>query len=373
MKVKALLIASLVLTSTLLFGQKIEMEEIEMEYIQLPLVPFTPEVKTYKIEIVNLHSESVRASSIDYQNEVDEEQEKVDSEHKAVKIINTINGTPTQAKFVEKPYLANVYKTHIHNKKLSLDYLKTTEAADITIELQISGFDYETKLYTSGSAEARKYSFKVTAKNEMTLIVKDAAGTVLSETFVTGTDSVLKRGTRSFSSSAALDNYWAKSKEDVLSPLDDKLGELNFKRANRELNNVHGKLELKKKLKVAVAQDKKQDYSSFTKAYELVFEGAMYYKSEEASAIEKFNQALALWEEDLKEADLENKKARINKKVTAALRYNCVLFYTWAHDYKKANLHYMKLKMLDVGKYKKQLKTLKDFIDDQEKRHLANQ
>ncbi len=97
----------------------------------------------------------------------------------------------------------------------------------------------------------------------------------------------------------------------------------------------------------------------------------LYYDDNENAKV-AIKKALNLWEGALKESDLTNKKARVNDKVTAATRYNCALFYCWVNDHNKANYHLMKLKLLDMSKYKRQVKDLKAFIVDHKARYEAN-
>ncbi|MGB0403713.1 MAG: hypothetical protein ACPGEG_06400 [Salibacteraceae bacterium] len=372
MKNILLLVALTLLVSGTSIGQKISSETINFEYKRLPLKPFDSAVETYNIVCVNIHAESVEIMRAQYEAEKDEAKAEVEGEHQAVKIINSIQGNSTKVRFVEKPYMPKIYDGPVVANKLTLENLEKAENAEVTINLEMLGMSHTKTLMTSGGEGAKTYYYKVGAKHEMKLTTKSPDGTVLTEIAVPGSDKNIYASTKKFSSTDALNSYWAKSKYDVLLPLDSKISEANFKKANQALNSFHGTSTIKKPFKIAVISDKKMDYDKYAKAYELMFEGALYYVEDEPKANALYQQAIDLWEAELKESDVKNKKARINEKVTGATRYNCIIALTWARKFNEANSHYVKLKMLDMGKYNRQMPILKAFIDDQEARYSAN-
>tara|TARA_B100000508_G_scaffold93424_1_gene72989 strand:- start:4783 stop:5910 length:1128 start_codon:yes stop_codon:yes gene_type:complete len=372
MKNLILVFLAVILTQGVLIAQKFDTETADLKYTKLPLKPIPSEAVSYNVEFRNAHEAEVLAAEDAYQQDKQDAQDEVDSEHEAVKIINSISGNSTKKRVVEKPYLPVIYTKDNVLQKFTLNDLEMSDNPDITMIINFNGFTYTKTQSTSTSKEIKYYYYTVKAKNEMSVSIVDAQGTPISDFAVPGCEKVMSSYSRKFTSVSALDAYWSRSKSDVLRPLEKKITDKNIKSAQKEIANQHGTSVETKKIKVAVVRDKKLDYSEYEKAYELVFEGAMLYFDDNDDAQVKIKEALELWEGALKESDLKNKKARINEKVTAATRYNCALFYCWVNQHDKAKFHYMKLKMLDVGKYNRQMKDLKRFIDDHKARYDAN-
>jgi len=354
------------------FAQKFDAEEVEIKFTQLPLFPLPEEASSYGVVFNNAHEAEVLAAEAAYKTEKQEAQDEVNNQHEAVKIINSINGTSKKARVVDKPYLPIVYNETNVIQNFVLNELPKSDNPDVTLNINFSGFTYTKVQGTSTKNEVKSYYYSIQAKHMMSVSLVDREGNVLNEFEVPLCSKVVKSSTKSYSSTSALDAYWSKNKHDVLRPLEKRITTNNMKNAQKEITNQFGISEQTKKIKVAVVRDKKADYSEYEKAYELVFEGAMLYKDDNAMAQSKMKEAIELWEGALKESDVKNKKARINEKVTAATRYNCAIFYTWTNDHSKAKYQLMKLKLLDVGKYNREIKRLESFIDDHKKRYEAN-
>jgi hypothetical protein len=65
--------------------------------------------------------------------------------------------------------------------------------------------------------------------------------------------------------------------------------------------------------------------------------------------VNKLQHAIKLWEDELKESDIENKKSRINKELTLDLYENLVCANLLLFDFEKATLYAQKYKELSSG------------------------
>ena len=102
----------------------------------------------------------------------------------------------------------------------------------------------------------------------------------------------------------------------------------------------------------------------FNRALELIALGDI----EEAK--EKLQSAIQTWEAALEESDMDDKKARINKKVVPDLYNNVILAAILVQDFDKADDHYSATLRLDfANRDESNLKELKLLNDDLRERH----
>lgn len=93
--------------------------------------------------------------------------------------------------------------------------------------------------------------------------------------------------------------------------------------------------------KVFSAKGKAFDYADLDAAFEKAMEayksiGKEGYNDKNLAALK---EAIVVWEKELASADLENKKARINKKISKGLEENCARAYFHVMDYENAKKH----------------------------------
>lgn len=93
-----------------------------------------------------------------------------------------------------------------------------------------------------------------------------------------------------------------------------------MKKVNRYINDQVGFTPEKVKLKIKTPSDKKRNYEDLKKAEFLVKESIDVMTNSVNE--EKLTEALEIWKTAIEEADLEDKKSRINRKVTLALLKN---------------------------------------------------
>lgn len=121
------------------------------------------------------------------------------------------------------------------------------------------------------------------------------------------------------------------------------------------------------------AKGKNFNYDSITKAYDIaanIFENTL---SKENSDLSGLKDAISIWEEELKEADYSNKKARISNAVATGLYFNIIESSIWINDFDKA-LHLLgELSKMDVkSRVLRKIDYCRNFILDRKKRYQAN-
>lgn len=84
-------------------------------------------------------------------------------------------------------------------------------------------------------------------------------------------------------------------------------------------------------------KERKHTYQDYKLAYISASEGYSKLVSEPELAVKKLNEAIEMWVKALEESDVENKKARINEKVTLVTYYNLADAYIQTAQFDKAN------------------------------------
>lgn len=80
-------------------------------------------------------------------------------------------------------------------------------------------------------------------------------------------------------------------------------------------------------------------------------------------------KAINIWEEEIKESDLTNKKARINSKISGLISANLADAYFWTEDFEKSNFYINKAINQGTLKSKNHCKKLKKDIPEFKKRY----
>jgi hypothetical protein len=98
---------------------------------------------------------------------------------------------------------------------------------------------------------------------------------------------------------------------------------------------------------------------------------AMSMDRDKSTAKKSLKMAIDIWEKELEEADLQNKKARINAKISGLISANLADAYFWMEDFEKTNYHINKALSQGNLKAKNHCKKLKKDIPDFRARYNA--
>lgn len=101
----------------------------------------------------------------------------------------------------------------------------------------------------------------------------------------------------------------------------------NLNYVNHLVNDRLGFENTERKTSIDYVKDKKGEYADLTEAYNLSNMAYNMLGKTDDQAKAKLEQAVALWSKALGESDLLDKKARIDKKVTASLCFNLLEAY----------------------------------------------
>jgi hypothetical protein len=115
---------------------------------------------------------------------------------------------------------------------------------------------------------------------------------------------------------------------------------------NKKVNDVLCYLNKKQNIKVLEVKAKKFNYDDYNKGIEIL--ATFLNDPNKETRTTEINNAIKFWETEIPNADLDSKKARINKKVLAGAHYNIGLAHFMLYNYEKA-----KVALIEAQKYDK--------------------
>lgn len=393
----------LALLSFSLFGQRINKENIEFSYAQAPLVrtlgnqPFQSEVIVdYKAEVDRQEAEA----EAEYQAAL-AEYPAVEAAAKAVydqiyaeyeKALADWNSKSLAGKFIEKQLLENqkplppaayyppakpvkrsVYHQYVFDGELiNQSYAsiagRNRGEGGIRVEMHLFGYDRqdptvetkETSVYDTKTKATRKEiksQYVVLQKHPISVTVTSADGQVLFTGTVAGTEEYSKYESGFVNGSPSMPSRESMEKS---------MGEASLKLVKNWLDNQYGTMTIGRTSIIRVPENKKVDYGDFKEAFYLAQEGYELLGTDESRGQAKLKEAIALWNDALKEVDMDDKKARVNKKVTPDLYLNLIEACIFAHEFTMAadlisatrRLDFNKRDMDDIGVLKVLLEDL---------------
>tara|TARA_B100001057_G_scaffold100576_1_gene97510 strand:+ start:121 stop:1521 length:1401 start_codon:yes stop_codon:yes gene_type:complete len=213
---------------------------------------------------------------------------------------------------------------------ISLQGLEKSSNEGLKIKMEVSDFEVrENILKVEGLTKA-----SVTNTSKIYMTVYNSPG---EEMFSNSLD-IRSSFTSQASSHAEWDNFH-NSNNYKRAIIDDQKKALRLKvpKLNDDLNNNFGYVWVKKKSKLYTGTGKNLDYSDLNQALANAKNGLRDMKIDKEGAMSKFMQAIQIWTKALEELDTEDKKARINNKVGAAVHINLALVYTLIGDFDGAD------------------------------------
>ncbi|ABG60927.1 hypothetical protein [Cytophaga hutchinsonii] len=354
------------------FAQKADWEKVDVTYTRLPLKPVSPMAKKYSLEI-NMDSDGIAKNRIETRDAL-------------VKSVTNTNALLVKQGKTPQPYPddydyypADRTPTSIKTA-LKIDGCQEVQsAAEFSIKLNVSGFDFTgNKVVSSNQSTStgtvKVYGYEVGYVYKVTYQVYDAAGTLVREEVLGGTDKPRTKKTKTFPTEAELESWWTYTDEAKAfkATCDNDAYSNAISVSKNQLNSEFGYSVKTVKFDVATAKDAAV-YGDIISAYTEASMGYNYLSTDKAKAKDYLLKAVAIWEKALKESNLTDKKARINENITNALHVNLAAAYCFLEDWPQSNHNLVKLKSADLGGgLKNKLEDAEAFKKDYEARVKAN-
>ena len=403
--------AALLLSVSISFGQNMKKEKMSVSYIQPPLVHLE-EGMGYTSQVILDYEEEINAelakAAEEYQQALAEYPEK-EAAAKAVydqryaeyeKALEDWNSKGTMGKIIEKQVLENSkptppgsyyppskpYKRQVaHQKVFNGEQLASTycriEGLDqdpngVQIEVHLFGFENDDPVvkkneYTQVDSKTKakktivKTHWEFNYRHSMSLRAVHPNGSIIfDEVPASIADYKL------YASADETRSHPSANANTLVENLQPKIVEDNMSTINWMLNDKLGTTEQKRDVEIIFVKNKKGDYEDLENAMFDAKEGYNMLTSRADEAKAKLSSAIAAWEAALEEGDMDDKKARINKKVIPDLYKNLLLACALSEEFTKAEDLYNATLRLDFSRGdENDLKEIKLLVDDLKERH----
>ena len=410
MKKTYLLVAATLMVSTA-FAQRMKKERLNVKYIQPPTIHLEDGMGFHSDVILDYKAEidaELAAAEEEYQQALAEYPEK-EAAAKAAhdelvanyeRDLEEWNSKGSLGKIIEKKVLENskpqpprpyyppakpIKRQVTHQKLFNESQLASTycrvegldeDANGVAIEVHLFGFENddpvaekkEFKEYNSKTKQETtviKSQWVFNYRHSMTLRVVHPNGSIIMDE-VPNSISDFKK----FESGLEKRSYPSSNANTYIERLQSSSVENNLKTIQWLINDKLGTTEQARDIEVVYVNNKKGNYNDLENAMFDAKEGYGMLMSRPEEAKEKIKNASQAWEAALDEGDMDDKKARINKKVIPDLYNNVILAAILVEDFDKADDHYSATLRLDfANRDENNLKELKLLNDDLRERH----
>ena len=397
-------------------AQDIDYNDIKFDYTQLPMKPLQDKtVKNAQSKVVLKYMDDINSAKGSYQDRVrkaeedyqkamefyyvqvkladdqyNKEMEEWNKKSLAEKILLGDKNKP-QKKYISQPYkqmpVEQKYQKSFDTDMLSNKYFKiegfNNAPGGLVINVKLLGFDsQEPELQTSNVSTTNaqkqqvtitKYKYLIKYKHPMGYSA-ELNGNILYEDYPVETTNYSSVVSQEFDNQGALQSWWNGAKDKYLENLQERVVNENCQKLGTAINNMFGfrKINFTTEL---MNVDEKKDYDDLKEAYTSAITGmnALATDMTKASSIPSLKKAIDIWENAMKESNVESRKARIDRSVTKGLLINLQQAYMWVDEYDKSDACYQKLIALDPDKTNKnRAERIKSMAADLRERWNAN-
>ena len=258
-----------------------------------------------------------------------------------------------------------------------IEGLTMNTSAPTKILLVFDGFEKGMiKQNTKGTGATAKHEFLIHYRHPVTVKIEMPGKGVVVNQRIPDTESFRVWKTKEFASKSEFDLWWYDNEKTIWEERQQQVVFENMDLINNWLSNQYGFPVKTRRVDIySVKSNKDHDYSDYQTA-QTIMESALLmisYPDQKAQANAKLREAIAIWENALKESNITDRKARIDKTVTPATYINVAEAYLWLSDFSAAEIAANKAINVGVNKYERDGRALLEFIRDQKMRFMANQ
>ena len=408
---KNIFTTALVLTASLSYGQNMKKEKMTVSYIQPPMVHLEDEMG-YTSQVILDYEEEINAelakAEEEYQQALAEYPEKEATAKAAYdqryaeyeKALEEWNSKGTMGKIIEKQVLENnkpsapgsyyppskPYKRQVtHQKLFNADQLASTycridglnqDPNGVQIEVHLFGFENDDpvvkkKEYTQVDSKTKakktiiKSHWEFNYRHSMSLRAVHPNGTIIFDEVPSSIADY-----KLYASADETRSHPSTNANTFVENLQPKIVETNMGVINWMLNDKLGTTEQKRDVQIIFVKNKKGEYDDLENAMFDAKEGYNMLTSRPDEAKAKIASAIEAWEGALEEGDMDDKKARINKKVIPDLYKNLLLACALTEEFTRAEDHFNATLRLDFSRGdEKDLKETMLLVNDLKERH----
>lgn len=278
--------------------------------------------------------------------------------------------------YPKKPFLLKEVNGPSVTAGIRIDGFTQSQDAPVKITLTWNGFERGAiKENKSGTGPTTKYKFEIQYKHRVSIKIDvPGKGLVVNET-IPETEGYRQYNSSEFKTKADFKLWWIDNEASFWEQRQNEIVMQHVASINNYLNEKVGYPKKTYGLEIhTVKKSKDYDYTDLLNAWTAAQDGFLKveYKDKDAEVKQKLQQAVDIWNKALLESNVNDKKTRIDREVTAAIYVNLAQAYLWMNDYVNAELSCNKALGVDFGRYNREARPTIDFIRFQKARWEAN-
>ena len=367
-------------------GQNIDDNFVNFNYTQLPLISVDESLRSYRFEVVTdvegANMDSTATYQIRLDNAVSIYQKRMDTWLSKMSLLQqqeNATGTSQSANYPPKPSLELVVKPlqHTVTTNASAEGIKISGFNEgdnglliryTLLPIKNVKFSYSKK----GEAANTKYDYKCSYMLQAKMEVIDPNNTVLFEKMV---GRAKTKGLGKYKSTYDFAKWYMNNRETFYAQIESEGRKAAIAGSGAALDNQFGYINKNRKAEIySVKKYKDYDYTDVIMAYNQTTEALLKVGNDRdrSGAMDDLEEAREMWLKILEESNLQNKKERINAKISAMIWCNLAEIAVWMADFNEADNQVSKTMNSGIMKAKSHIKGEKSFYADQKNRWNAN-
>jgi len=367
-------------------AQNIDDNFVTFNYTQLPLTSVDEGLRSYRFEVVTdvegANMDSTSTYQIRLDNAVSLYQKRMETWLSKMSLLQqqeNSSGLSQSMNYPAKPSLDLVLKPiqHSVSTNATASGIKISgfnEGADgllvkyTLLPLKNMKFSYSKK----GEAANTKYDYKCSYVLQAKMEVIDPSNTVLFEKIVGGTQI---KSLGKYKSTYDFAKWYMNNRTSFYSQIESEGRKAAVSGSAGALDSQFGYINKSRKAEIySVKKYKDYDYTDVILAFDQTSKALIQIEGsrDRSEAMDALDNAREMWLTILEESNLQNKKERINAKVSAMIWCNLAEIAVWMADFNEADNQVSKTMNSGVFKAKSHIKGEKSFYADQKTRWNAN-
>jgi hypothetical protein len=278
--------------------------------------------------------------------------------------------------YPKKPFLLKEVNGPSVMSGIKIDGFSQSPDAPVKITLTWNGFERGTiKENKTGTGPTTKYKFEIQYRHRVNIKIDvPGKGLVVNEA-IAETEGFRQFTSSEFKTKADFKLWWMDNEASFWEQRQNEIVMQHVATINNYLNEKVGYPKKQYGLEIhTVKKSKDYDYTDLLNAWTAAQDGFLKveYPDKDAEVKQKLQQAVDIWNKALLESNVNDKKTRIDREVTAAIYVNLAQAYLWMGDYVNAELSCNKALGVDFGRYNREARPAIEFIRFQKARAEAN-
>ena len=369
-----------------LSAQNIDDNFVTFNYTQLPLIKVDEGLRSYRFEVGTDVDGANADSAMMYQMRLDLAMKNYEtqmetwlSQMSLLQQQENTTGLSQAANYPQKPSLEVVLKPLQHTSTTTASasgikisgYSEGTDGLLVRFLLQpIKNvrFSYSKKGEGSNTKYDYKCSYTLQTKVE---VVHPEKGTIYEKT-LGGTQT---KGLGKYKSTYDFKKWYMNNRANFYTQIESEGRSAAISSTASTIDGQFGYINKSRKAEVySVKKYKDYDYTDVIMAYNQTSEALMMVggSRDRSSAYDALDEAREMWLKILQESNLQNRKERINAKISAMIWCNLAEIAVWMADFTQADIQVSNVKNSGVFKAKNHINGETSFYNDQKNRWKAN-